>query len=144
VTRLSRFHPQASGLYYTHVNPTSHPVIAKPDPTTSNIKHPSILHLGRVSCSGSIRKCIDQLPSAKVRWPRQGRCCVMSRAKLKQTSTRCVTSWQLASFGTCADQSLMPRSIWTAPVIGRNSSSVSMFKRSRSAATWLNTLRHKS
>jgi hypothetical protein len=139
VTRLSRFHPQASGLYYTHVNPTSHPAIAKPDPTTSNIKHPSILHLGRVSCSGSIRKCIDQLPSAKVRRPRQGRCCVMLRAKSKQTSTRCVTSWQLASFGT---QSLMPRSIWTAPVIGRNKLCLNVQK--RSAAQWLNILRHKS
>jgi hypothetical protein len=93
VTRLSRFHPQASGLDYTHVNITSHPAIAKPDPTTSNIKHPSILHLGRVPYSGSIRKCIDQLPSAKVRRPRYGRCYMMSRAKLKQTNTRCVTFW---------------------------------------------------
>jgi hypothetical protein len=87
----------------------------------------SILHLGRVPYSGSIRKCIDQLPSAKVRRPRHGRCCMMSRTKLKRTSTKVCYILQLASFGTCTDQSLMPRSIWIAPVTSRNGR-LSVFK----------------
>lgn len=47
-TRLSGFHSQASGLDYTHVNPTNHQAIATPDSTTPNTKHPSIPHLGRM------------------------------------------------------------------------------------------------
>jgi hypothetical protein len=66
--RLSGYHPQASGLDYTHVNPASHQAIATPDSTTSNTKHSASW---QDALFGSVRKCIDQLPSAKVRRPRQ-------------------------------------------------------------------------
>jgi hypothetical protein len=74
-----------------------------------NTKHPASW---QAALFGSIRKCIDQLPSAKVRRPRQSRCCIMSKTKLKHKSTRYVTSWHLVSFGTCMDQLPMPSSIW--------------------------------
>ena len=75
-TRLSGFHPQASGLYYVHINPTSHRAIAKPNSTTSNIKHSaswqgalfrkhSEMHRPVAKCQGQTAKAWSMLHDVK-------------------------------------------------------------------------------